>query len=64
MSRAVPSTPADWLKMKNPAAPAVKREEEKTGANDLSYAHFASRVEPWGEKIGRPKEKGGQGSEV
>ena len=25
----------------------------------MTCTHFASRVERWGEKIGRPKEKGG-----
>jgi len=41
----------DWLKMKNPDASAVKREEEEDwGKGPLIR---------WGEKIGRPKEKGG-----
>src|SRR5262249_54234106 len=30
----------------------------------MTCTHFASRVERWGEKIGRPNEKGGQGSDV
>jgi hypothetical protein len=28
----------DWLKMKNPAAPAVKREKKRSGANDRTHS--------------------------
>ena len=37
----------DWLKMKNPAAPAVKREKKRSGANDPNS--FAPAW-CWGEK--------------
>ena len=53
----------DWLKMKNANAPAVKREAEEDWGQ-TTCTHFASRVERWGEKIGRPNETGGQGSDV
>jgi ATP-dependent DNA ligase len=51
----------DWLKMKNPEAPAVKREEDEEWGK--RPALIRSRVNA-GAKIGRPKERAAQGSEV
>jgi len=51
----------DWLKFKNPAAPAVKREEEEDW--QMTRTHSLP-CEHWGKKTGRPKERGGQGSEA
>jgi len=41
----------DWLKFKNPAAPAVKREEEEEeeGLGQMTRTHSLPR-ERWGEK--------------
>jgi len=51
----------DWLKSKNPAAPAVKREEEEDWGKCPALIRSCVML---GRKIGRPKEQGGQGSEV
>jgi bifunctional non-homologous end joining protein LigD len=48
----------DWRKMKNSDAPAVKREAEE------ELGQTCTQSLPCGAKIGRPKERAAQGSEV
>jgi ATP-dependent DNA ligase len=51
-----------WVKSKNAQHPAVKREEEEDWGKMIRT--HSLKCERWGEKIGRPKERAAQGSEV
>jgi hypothetical protein len=51
-----------WFKVQKSGGSGGEARRER-GLGQMTR-HFPSRVERWGEKIGRPNEKGGQGSEV